>query len=115
MRVKQMDAKRVQAGLLSKRLGGSLSNLASEDLFRAAKNGDALSLQLVEEIGRLNAIGFANIINAYEPSLITVGGTVVLRNSQLVLEPIRKHVGVYALNRVPKIMATPLGNDAGIY
>jgi glucokinase len=114
MRVKEMDARRVQASLLYKRLGGSLSNLTSEDLFSAAKSGDALSLQLVEEIGRLNAMGFANIVNAYEPSLITVGGAVVLRNSQLVLVPIRKHVRAYALNRVPKIMTTALGDAAGI-
>ena len=30
--------------------------------------------------GVLNAIGFANVINAYDPSLITVGGTVTLKN-----------------------------------
>ena len=110
-----MDQKRVEGSLLFRKLRGKLSNLSSKDLFSAAKNGDALSLQLVREIVTLNAIGFANIVNAYDPSLITVGGTVVLRNKRLVLAPIKKHVGEYALNRVPKIMATPLGGDAGIY
>jgi len=89
--------------------------MRSEDLYSAAKDGDKLSLQLVEELGVLNAIGFANIINAYDPALITVGGTVALKNEELVLPFIREHVKEYAVNRVPKIIMTPLGEDVGIY
>lgn len=74
-----------------------------------------MALQLVEEIGVLNAIGFANVINAYDPSLITVGGTVTLKNKKMILSPIKKHVKEYAINRVPKIMVTPLGEDIGVY
>jgi len=48
---------------------------------RVAKNRDNVALRLVEEIGVLNAIGFANAINAYDPSLITVGGTYHDKNS----------------------------------
>ncbi len=84
-------------------------------MFAAAKNGDTLSLQLVEEIGVLNAMGFANAINAYDPSLITVGGTVTLKNKKMILSPIKKQVKDYAINRVPKIAVTPLGDDACIY
>jgi len=115
MRAGEIEETRVNQSLLLKSIEGDLSTLTSEDLFAAAKNGDALSLQLVEEIGTLNAIGFANVINAYDPSLITVGGSVVLRNKRLVLPPIREKVKHHALNRVPKIVATPLAEDVGIY
>jgi hypothetical protein len=33
----------------------------------------------------------------------------------MVLSPIKKYVKDYALNRVPKIMITPLGEDVGVY
>jgi glucokinase len=115
MRFEEVPEKTVKESLLFKRAGGDLSKLNAADLFAAAKNGDTLSLQLVEEIGVLNAMGFANAINAYDPSLITVGGTVTLKNKKMILSPIKKQVKDYAINRVPKIMVTPLGDDACIY
>jgi glucokinase len=115
MRVEEIEETKVYQSLLLKDVEGDLSRLTSEDLFAAAKKGDALSLQLVEEIGTLNAIGFANVVNAYDPSLITVGGSVVLRNKRLVLPLIRDKAKHYALNRFPRIVATPLAEDVGIY
>jgi len=92
-----------------------LSKLAASDLFAAAKKADSISVKLVEEIGVLNAIGFANVVNAYDPSLITVGGTVTLKNKKMILSPIKKHVKDYVINRIPKIMVTPLGDDVCLY
>jgi len=115
MRLEEIDEKIVKRSLLFKKVKGDLSKLSSEGIFNVAKSGDGLSLQLIEEIGILNAIGFANVINAYDPSLITVGGTVTLKNKKLVLSPIKKYVKNYALNRLPKIMVTPLGEDVGMY
>ena len=115
MRLEEVDEELKRQSLLFKKIKGELSQLSSQDLFEAAKRGDKLSLQLVEEIGVLNAIGFANVINAYDPSLITVGGTVALKNEELILPPIRKHVKNYAVNRLPKIIITPLGENIGIY
>jgi glucokinase len=115
MRLTEVDSEVVSESLLCKDLDDGFANLSAQALFASAKRGVKLALQLVEEIGVLNAIGFANLVNAYDPSLITVGGAVVLQNTQLVVPPIRKHVEAYALNRVPKIMATPLGDEAGLY
>ena len=115
MRVRELEETKVNQSLLLKNVEGDLSTLTSEDLFAAAKKGDVLSLQLVEDIGTLNAIGFANVINAYDPSLITVGGSVVLRNKRFVLPIIREKAKHYVLNRFPKIVASPLAEDVGIY
>ena len=115
MRLKDIDKAIVEKSLIHARVKGDLSKLTSETLFSTAKEGDKLSLRLVEEIGVLNAIGFANVINAYDPSLITVGGTVTLENKKLILSPIRKYVKDYVVNRVPKIIATSLGEDVGIF
>ena len=115
MRLEEIDEELKRQSLLFKKIKGEVSQLSSQDLFEAAKRGDKLSLQLVEELGVLNAIGFANVINAYDPSLITVGGTVALKNEELILPPIRKYVKNYAVNRLPKIIVTPLGENIGIY
>jgi glucokinase len=115
MRLKDMPEKAVKKSLLLKRIGTDLSRLAATDLFAAAKEADSISLKLVKEIGVLNAIGFANVINAYDPSLITVGGTVTLKNKKMVLSPIRKHVKDYVINRIPRILVTPLGDAVGLF
>jgi glucokinase len=115
MRIKEMSKDAVKESLLLKRVHGDPSKLATADLFAAAKKHDVLSLKLVNELGVLNAIGFASVISAYDPSLITVGGTVTLKNKRMILAPIRKHVGDYSINRVPRIIITPLGKDVGLY
>jgi glucokinase len=115
MRLEEIDEATVEKSLIHAKVKGDLSKLTSEILFNAAKDKDKLSLQLVKEIGVLNAIGFANVVNAYDPSLITVGGTVTLENKKLVLSPVKRYVRDYVVNRVPKIIATPLGEDVGIF
>ncbi len=74
-----------------------------------------MALEIVEKIGKLNAVGFACVNDAYDPSLITVGGSVTLNNVELVVEPIRRHIGEHSRNRVPEIVDTPLGEDVVIY
>ena len=89
--------------------------MTAKDLYDAAKSGDAFSKEIVDKIGEANALGFANVINLYDPEIITVGGTVALKNEDLVINPIRKYVENYAVNRVPDIKITPLGGDVVLY
>ena len=101
-----------ESSLLYELCGGETGKLSSKDLFESARKCDSLSLEIVEEMGRLNAIGFANITNAYDPELIIVGGAIPLAHSDLVLEPIKRLIGQYCLNRTPDIRLTELGEDA---
>ena len=89
--------------------------LTAEILFREAKSNDPLALRIVEEIGKINAAGFASIINAYDPELITIGGAIALNNSELVLKYLTKYLDLYVLNRKPEIKITPLGEDIVLY
>lgn len=114
MRFEESDENSVKRSLLFKKTGGDLSKLIAADLFDAAQRKDRLSLRLVEEIGILNAIGFANVVNLYDPSLITVGGSVTLNNKKAILSPIKAHILEHAVNRLPEIKATTLGKDAGL-
>lgn len=109
------DPDEVKGSLLMRKVNGNLNLLTAKILYDCAKAGDPLSLKFTDRIGVLNAIGFACVIDAYDPSLITVGGSIALRNESLVLSPIRKYVGEHARNRVPEIRITPLGDDVVLY
>ena len=97
--------------LLYEQSSGELSNLSAKTIYECAAQGDELCTRFLEEVGRLNAIGFANVANLYDPALITVGGSVALNNSALTLEPVIAQIGDYVFNRPPKIQVTPLGED----
>ena len=91
-----------------------MDSVSAADVFGEADRGVPFALRVVEEVGRLNAIGVANVADAYDPELVTIGGGVALNNPERVLSPIKKSVGDYAINRVPEVMITPLGDDAGL-
>lgn len=115
MRLKEIGGKRTKNSILLKSVQNDLLKLNSKILFESAKAGDSLSLELVQEIGKLNAIGFADLTNIFDPSLITVGGSVALKNRELVMSPIRRHLTDYIRNRAPRVMITPLGENVGLY
>lgn len=88
--------------------------ITSELIYREAGKGDKLALRIVNEINKYNVAGFENVINAYDPEIITLGGSIALKNKpELVLEPIRRGVensrGIVTSR--PKIELTPLGED----
>jgi len=92
------------------------NTLEARDVFEAAKKKDPLALKIIDELGKVNASGFANVINAYDPELITVGGAIALNNpKELVIDPILKYLDMYVVNRVPKIEITKLGDDIVLY
>jgi len=101
--------------LLGDLCGGNPETMTTEMIFDAARQGDEHAALVVEEIGKVNAVGFADIVNAFDPELITVGGSIALNNPSLVLTPIERHITRHVINRVPRIMITPLGEDVVLY
>lgn len=100
---------------LNKLSNGDFSKLDSKMIFNEAKNGDKVSLEIVEEIGKINTVGFADIVNVFDPELISVGGSIALNNPRLILDPIIENIHEYLINRMPEIMITPLGEDVVLY
>jgi glucokinase len=98
-----------------KNFHGNWEKITSKMIFDAAKTGDKFSMEVVKKVGILNAIGFASVLDAYDPSLITVGGSLTLKNEKMVLEPIKQQIGKHAINRVPKICLTKLGDEVVLY
>ncbi len=101
--------------LLQELAGGDPGGITAEILFEAARRLDPTALTIVRKIGEVNAIGFADIVNVFDPQLITVGGSIALENPDLILKPILENIDKHLINRRPEIMITPLGQDAVLY
>lgn len=99
---------------LEKMLGLGRGPVDSASVLGAAARGNKFGARVAEEMGRLNSLGMADVVDMFDPSLITIGGGVALNNQELVLGPIRQLVPKNAINRVPEIVITPLGDDAGL-
>lgn len=103
------------SSLLFKETNGCPDHITSKLVYDLARSRDGFSSMIVEEVGKINAMGFASIVNVYDPELITIGGSIALYNSDLVLPYIERWIGMYAVNRIPRIAITPLGPDIGLY
>ena len=91
-------------------------DFAAKDEFDAARSGDKLAQQEVEDMTLTLALALGNIAAITDPEMFLVGGGVA-RAGDVLLEPLSRH---YQANAFLSCRNTPirlanLGNDAGIY
>jgi len=53
-----------------------VSEITSAAIYEAARNGNAVALRVMKDMGRLLGIGIANLINIFNPQMIVLGGGV---------------------------------------
>jgi len=58
--------------------GGDIDAIGMEHILQAAAQGEPAVLSALDEIGRYLGIGIANLINAFNPSLVVLGGVLSL-------------------------------------
>lgn len=90
-------------------VGGT--DFAAPDMFDALGEDDLADL-VVDRIGRWNAIGFANVVQAFAPTHAAVGGAVALNNPDAVVDPIRDRLPDHVLGDVPDLDVAGLGEEA---
>lgn len=108
------------AQLLAKTYGGKTpclkqvksQRIEAKAVFDYARRGDGFAKFVLDECSKVNAMAFANLVDLYDPSMISVGGGVALKNPDLVISPIARRLAKYAFNAPPNVVATPLGEDA---
>lgn len=88
-------------------------NLKYYHITAAAKSNDSLALKILDIITSINAAGLASVINAYDPDVVSIGGSVIIDNPpELLIEPVKERVTKFITNREPKILITPLRENA---
>ncbi|MDX1933581.1 MAG: ROK family protein [Capsulimonadales bacterium] len=83
----------------------------------AANEGDAVAIEVFEEVGYFIGLGIASMINLLDPEMVVIGGGVA-QAGELIFDPIRRSTRA---NGIPSLVAhcplvpAELGDDAGIY
>lgn len=110
-------AKDDPGSLINKLTGKNMSLVSAKTAFDAAKLGDKTAIKLVDTFIMYLGEGITNIINAFQPEVIVIGGG-ISNEGEYLLGPLRKYAGKYRYTReeVPSaiIKKAELGNDAGI-
>jgi glucokinase len=105
-----------QAGQALLDLAGEIDRISSITVSQAYKRGDPLAQRLVKDTAKYLSAGLVSIVNAINPCLIIIGGSVIIGLPDLV-PLVEKRVHSLAL-QTPlenlRITTAKLGNKAGV-
>lgn len=105
------------AAELLRRAGGDTAAVTGPLVTEAAKDGDPLAIELLEDIGRWLGLGLANLASAIDPGTFVVGGG-VCEAGDLFLAPARdayrRTLAGRGFRPEARILKARLGNDAGM-
>lgn len=90
--------------------------VTAKDVLDAAKDGDALAMEVTETVGRYLGLLMAQLSMTIDPQMFVLGGG-VSRAGQFLIDVIEKYYVKYTpiSKNKAKIGLAELGNDAGIY
>lgn len=89
--------------------------LTARDVFVAAAEGDAVARTCLDRVARYNAAGVGAVVNAYDPGIVTFGGSVARNNPDWFLDALDSDLDEYTLADPPEIRLTSLGADIELY
>lgn len=94
----------------------NMESYTSKEIFEEAKKGDQVSLQMVDEVGRLLGKSLAAIACVIDPEVFVLGGG-MSKAGDMLLEAIKKYYERYAFHaaRNTAFEFATLSNSAGIY
>ena len=97
--------------------GGDLGKVSARTAFTAMKTGDKIAADVVDEYIGYLACGIVNIINIFQPNVLSIGGGICNEGEYLtkpLLEKVYKETYTREGTPKTKILIAKLGNDAGI-
>lgn len=94
----------------------SVPKISAKTVLDAAKEGDAIALEVVEKMGRILGTALANAACIVDPEVFVIGGG-VSKAGTIITEVIRKYYIERAFHscRNADFALAELGNDAGVY
>jgi len=93
----------------------SQTNITAKDVIEAAREGDLLSIEIIQNAGKSLGVGLVSLINTLDPDTIVLGGSIV-KAREILLAPMRHVIeerGFRSVER-PRISISKLGYRAGI-
>lgn len=94
----------------------SVEQITSKEIFDAAKNGDAVALEMVDQVGYLLGKAMACISIVVNPEAFVIGGGMA-KAGDIILNAIRKYFRRFAFHasHETEFKLATLSNNAGIY
>ena len=102
---------------LIKMVGGKIENITAETVHMAAKEGDELAKEVIDQAAYYLGIGVVNLVNIFNPEMVVIGGSMA-DMGDLLLQPVRLMVAERAFPlyaQTVQIVPAQLGNDAGLF
>jgi glucokinase len=102
---------------LSRLVDGDLRKITAQTVYEAAREGDELALEVVNDTAKFLGIGIANLLNIFNPEVVVVCGGVTLAGDHLFV-PLRREVARRAFKpavQACRIVPGELLNTAGVY
>lgn len=104
-------------GLLDHLPGRNPASLSGPDITAAALAGNAVAVELIDQVGSWLGLGLANLAAAIDPDLFVIGGG-VSQAGDLLLDPAVKafqgHLAGRGFRPLARVAPAALGNDAGL-
>lgn len=115
-RAQEMVRSNPTAGQRLIQLAGSVYNISAAIVSQAFKEKDSLATSIVEKTGQYLSAGLVGIINAFNPCVLVLGGSVIEGLPELVTiaEKTIKERALEAAIKKLKIKKSALGENAGI-
>ena len=98
-------------------VGGDLARISAQTVYQAAKEGDVLALEVVNDTAKFLGVGLANLVNVFNPEVVVVCGGVTLAGEHL-FTPLRREVARRAFKPAVaacRIVPGELVGTAGVY
>lgn len=102
---------------LSRLVDGDLRKITAQTVYEAAREGDELALEVVNDTAKFLGAGIANLLNIFNPEVVVVCGGVTLAGDHLFV-PLRREVARRAFRpavQACRIVPGELLNTAGVY
>ncbi|UCM91034.1 ROK family glucokinase [Streptomyces marincola] len=99
------------------RVGGRTRDITGPLITELARSGDAMCVELLEDMGRWLGIGIANLAAALDPARFVIGGGVSEADELLIgpaREAFRRHLTGRGYRPEAEIVRARLGTDAGM-
>jgi glucokinase len=85
-------------------------SFSAADVFAHAGD-DEFATRVLDEVAHWNTMGVANVVHAYAPLVVYMGGAVVTNNPRRVVEPIRERLDEMVFINVPELELATLGDE----
>lgn len=98
-------------------VGGRLDRITAQTVYEAARAGDELALEVVNDTARFLGAGIANLLNVFNPEVVVVCGGVTLAGDHLFI-PLRRETARRAFKPAVaacRIVPGELVGTAGVY